>query len=414
MADSVEILLPRLHKGQQDILDGSKRFNVIKCGRRFGKTILTEELTVQPMLDAGFVGYWTPTYKDLYDVWNELKYILHPVIESKDESVKQIRLITGGKLDMWSMEDPDNGRGRKYNRAIIDEAEKTKNLKQCWESTIRQTLTDYKGDAWLMSTPKFGMTYFKKLYKNAETQGNWASFKKSTYDNPFIDPAEIDEAKNQMDDLTFACEYLAEDVDVVDKPFVYTYEPSKHDGTPVYDPNHEVRLSFDFNRDPITAIAVQYIDEEIRILKAYKIRNSNIYELCERILVDFPDALLMVTGDATGKAGSALVKDNINYYTIIKNELRLSSGQLKVPTVNPRIEDNRVVVNSIIQHKKFIVHKEYAKDLIFDLKYVQMDADNKMVKDRSTEAAKADLLDCLRYYLNVFHAHELKWLNQKS
>jgi hypothetical protein len=60
------------------------------------------------------------------------------------------------------------------------------------------------------------------------------------------------------------------------------------------------------------------------------------------------------------------------------------------------------------------VHKELAKDLIFDMRYVQMDSDNKIIKDRSSEAAKADLLDCLRYYLNVFHAHELKWLNQKQ
>src|SRR6202008_3910937 len=197
MTNELYIDLKKLHPGQQEIMNGAKRFNVVKCGRRFGKTELTKELSIQPMLDAQYIGYWTPTYKDLYDVWNELKYTLYPVIENKDETVKQIRLITGGKLDMWSMEDPNNGRGRKYHRAIIDEAEKARYLKECWEQSIRPTLTDYKGDAWFMSTPKFGMTYFKKLFKKAETENNWSSFKKTTYDNPFIDPLEVDEARNQ-------------------------------------------------------------------------------------------------------------------------------------------------------------------------------------------------------------------------
>ena len=41
----------------------------------------------------------------------------------------QIELITGGKVDFWSLEEPDSGRGRKYKVAVVDEAEKAKKLR---------------------------------------------------------------------------------------------------------------------------------------------------------------------------------------------------------------------------------------------------------------------------------------------
>lgn len=408
MARELTINLKELHSGQRQIVEEAKRFNVVKCGRRFGKTELTKELAINPMLDGFPVAYYTPTYKDLYDVWNDLKFTLHEVIESKDETVKQIKLITGGILDMWSLEDPNNGRGRKYKRVIIDEAEKAKRLKEAWEQTIRATLTDYKGDAWFMSTPKFGRTYFKKLALMPLTDPNWASWKKSSYENPYMDPAEIDEARNQLDELTFECEYMAEDVDIVNKPFCYAFEEKKHVGECEYSNNHELYLSFDFNKDPITCLAIQHYDGKIRVIKAFKLPMSDIYELCDQITAYYPNALFIVTGDGTGRNGSALVKDNINYYTVIRNKLQLNSQQIKVPSVNPRIEENRVLVNSMLQNYPIVIDKANAKDLIFDLKYVEVDENADIIKDRSTEQAKADLLDCFRYYLNTFHRGFLK------
>ena len=89
------IKLKRPHRAQQQILDEARRFNIVKCGRRFGKTVLTENLSIKPALEKKFVGYWTPTYKDVSKVWDEIKFILHPIIKRKDEQLKQIKLITG-------------------------------------------------------------------------------------------------------------------------------------------------------------------------------------------------------------------------------------------------------------------------------------------------------------------------------
>lgn len=227
-------------------------------------------------------------------------------------------------------------------------------------------------------------------------------------DNPMVTEDQWN-AWKQMDDVSYK-RFIEGDWDsfAIEKPFAYAYSETKHTGRVQYDPNHELYLSFDFNRDPMTAIAVQHINNEIRVIKAYKIAKSNTYDLCDRIKVDFPNALYIITGDASGKAGSAMVKDNINHYTIIKGKFDLVGTQLRVPAVNPSIEENRVLVNSILQHYKVVIDGVNAVGLHFDLKYVEVNDEADIIKDRSSEAAKADLLDCFRYYLNTFHKNFLK------
>lgn len=406
----IEVKLKRLHPAQQEIIDTARRFNVLKCGRRFGKTELTKELAIQPALDNFPVGYWTPTYKDLHDVWIEMKYTLADVIKQKDEQVKQITLITGGKIDFWSMDDPNSGRGRKYKRAIIDEAEKARHFKEAWELTIRATLADYRGDAWFMSTPKFGQTYFKEIAKNKDKPGfeDWQSWVKTTYDNPHISHDEIEHVRLQLDNLSFRCEYLAEDVDVVGKPFAYAFNKEKHVGVTKYNQLHPLYLSFDFNVDPITCVAFQHYDNWIYAVKEFRLSNSDIYQLCDQIKAYFPFAVYFVTGDATGQNRSAITAGNLNYYTIIKQKLSLNPPQLKVPGVNPAVSDTRVLMNSILQNANFVIDKENCPYFIKDLQYVEVDNEGDIIKDRQSEFREADLLDCGRYYLNTFHKTFLK------
>ena len=397
----IEVKLKNLHPAQKQIISEAKQFNVLKCGRRFGKTELTKELAIQPMLDGFPVGYWCPTYKDLHEVWSELKHTLYPIIKTKEEQVKQITLITGGKIDMWSMDDPNSGRGRKYKRAIIDEAEKARNFKEAWEKTIRATLMDYKGDGWFMSTPKFGQTYFKEIFNNKDKFDNWMSWRFTSFDNPYLDPKEIEEAR-KYDELVFRCEYLAEDVDVTLRPFAYAFNPNKHIGKAEFSPLHETMLSFDFNVDPITCVAAQHYDNTIKFIKEFRLPNSDIYELCDRIKAYFPSALFLVTGDATGHNRSALTKGNIDYYTVIQQSLYFSYGQMRQPTVNRQVSDSRVLMNSILQNYNVIYDEENCSFLINDLKYVEVDGDGDIIKDRKSETRKADLLDGNRYLFDNF------------
>ncbi len=396
------VKLPKLHNAQSQIMAESKRFNVLKCGRRFGKTELGNCLVADPLIDGKKVGYWYPNYKDGKDVWTIIKRTLHDLIAKKDEQLRQLTLVTGGVLDMWSLEDPDAGRGFKYHRAIIDEAEKARHLKQGWEQTIRATLVDYSGDAWFMSTPKFGNTYFKTdLFTNELKFDNWKSWRFTSYDNPFLPPNELDEIKATLDPLVFRCEFLAEDVDITDNPFAWAFDKEKHIAKdlslPIWSGNkdHYLYLSFDFNKNPITCAVIQHIDMCIYVIKQYKLANSDIYQLCARIRIEFKGFLILVTGDATGQSGSAMVKDNLNYYKIIQRQLGLNTQQFKLPTINPKIEENQVLVNSILAKYPVQIHPIQADALIFDLQNVSILSDGSMKKgDRNDPKQQSDALDC--------------------
>ena len=197
----------------------------------------------------------------------------------------------------------------------------------------------------------------------------------------------------------------------VDDPYCYCYEDAMHKKENKIDRRLELCLSFDFNVNPITCGIYQHIGNEIRCLQSIKLANSDIYKLCEYIRVNYVGYMFLVTGDATGRNTNALVKDAINYYTVIKTELNLSSAQIKVPTVNPPVSENRVLVNACLKWMDVSMHPELCKDLIYDCKNVSVSDTGKIDKgDRSNPKKRADHLDHFRYYLNTFHRGILKQL----
>ena len=400
----IDLNLLKAHPNQQKILRECKRYNVLKCGRRFGKTSLCEELITDVLVDFYPVAYYAPTYKALYDVWGTFKEILEPIIIEKNETVKQLKTMGGGVLDMWSLEDPDSGRGRKYKRVIVDEAEMARHLEKAWTRTIRATLADYKGDAWFLSTPKFGSTYFKKL--SAMNGPNWASWIFTTYDNPYIDREEIDEARDMLDESTFRCEFLAEDVSLAVNKFIYSFDAKKHiiPGLQGW-PDLPICLAFDFNVDPITCLVAQHDGlEEVRILREYRLMTSDIYELCARIKSDYGDRMLLVTGDASGQNRTALKRD-LDYYRVIKSELDLQMGQFKVPGFNPPVRNTRILCNSLLaRHPKYFF-SDKVPFLILDIEETEVDATGSI--DKTKDKHQSHLLDCWRYFNYSYIRHFL-------
>lgn len=202
-----QVKLPARHPGQAQVVAESSRFNVLECGRRFGKTSLAKDLASESALDAKPVGWFAPSNKYLSEAWRNLKDILRDVIADRDEREHRLELITGGVIECWSMVDPDAGRSRKYGRVIIDEAGKARTLRQSWEESIRPTLSDLKGDAWFLGTPKGG-GYFHNLFTRGQgARPKWKSWRFGTIDNPFIDPKEIEDARQDLPEEVFDQEY---------------------------------------------------------------------------------------------------------------------------------------------------------------------------------------------------------------
>lgn len=213
----ITLRLPRLHAAQEKIKRERARFNVIDCGRRFGKDVLERDLLVETALAGKPVAWFEPSFPMMVEVWPELISLLRPLIVDKDESEHRIQLVTGGVVKLWSLASEDaynNARGKKYARVIVNEAAKAGRLRKAWQEVIRPTLTDYRGDAYFGSTPN-GHDFFFELFTwgGAPDRADWRSWQMPTAANPYIDPTEIEAARRDLPEAVFRQEYLADFLD---------------------------------------------------------------------------------------------------------------------------------------------------------------------------------------------------------
>lgn len=214
------IEVPALHSNQQVIYDSSARFRVVMCGRRFGKSELSQVEIVTNAIVGHSVAYITPTYALAKTFFDKLS---KSVPFASNRSDLTIQFPNHGSVQFFTGERLDNLRGRKFHLVIIDEASFIPNLEDGWLNSIRPTLTDYKGRGIFLSTPK-GKNYFYSLYmKGLAKEDGWESFKFSTYDNPFIDFTEVDDAKRQLPQVVFEQEYMANPAENAANPFGYQF-----------------------------------------------------------------------------------------------------------------------------------------------------------------------------------------------
>lgn len=84
-------------------------------------------------------------------------------------------------------------------------------------------------------------------------------------------------------------------------------------------------------------------------------------------------------------------------------------GQIRVPTINPTMIENRVLVNSVLYNIPVTIDSDRAKALIFDLEYAKVLPDGTLDKtDRKDPTKQLDAADTFRYYLSTFHKSILK------
>lgn len=207
---NINLKLPKPHTGQQQVLNSKARFKVLMCGRRWGKSLISQLISILGCVEAKQIAYVTPTYQLSKIFFQDILSLLPTtLIKTANKSDLRIEFITGGSLSFMTGENLQSFRGRKFHTVVIDEASYIPDLENAWLNSIRPTLTDYKGNAIFISTPR-GKDYFYSLYlKGLDKVDDYESWHFSTYDNPHIDKNEIDKAKEELTEAAFNQEYMA-------------------------------------------------------------------------------------------------------------------------------------------------------------------------------------------------------------
>lgn len=304
-----------LHPAQQKIVDSTARFRVAVCGRRFGKTTVStwEMFAFAFFKPNSRVVYVAPTIKQARDIaWSMLKDVTRQSWATAPNETRlelTIRTENGGTSEIWlrGTENVESLRGIGINFLVVDEVASMSGWYEIWREVLRPTLADTKGQALFIGTPK-GYNHFYELYKLAETDSDFESFLFTTYDNPFIDPTEIDKARLESE-LTgtldsFDQEYMAKFVSVSGQ--VYKIWDSEKHFIPIdYDPYLPLHITMDFGvNDPTSITWIQPFSGEHRAIDYYEASNADVSHFVQVIRGKPYKEPELYTGDPAGKARS--------------------------------------------------------------------------------------------------------------
>ena len=196
---------------QQEVFNDDTRFKIVAAGRRTGKSRLAAWMLILYALQTkkGQVFYVAPTQGQARDImWQTLMELGHEVIKTAHINNLQITLINGAIISLKGADRPETMRGVSLRFLVMDEYADMK--PEVWEQILRPALADQKGDAMFIGTP-MGRNHFYDLYMYGELgeDETYKSWHFTSYDNPLLDPAEIDMAKKSMSSFAFKQEFMA-------------------------------------------------------------------------------------------------------------------------------------------------------------------------------------------------------------
>jgi predicted phage terminase large subunit-like protein len=200
-----------LHPDQLTVFSSNTRFKVVAAGRRWGKSRLAAWILLIKALGSPEkdVFYVAPTFQQAKDImWGMLKDLGRDVIQQAHENTGVLTLVNGRKIYLKGSDRPDTLRGVGLSYIVLDEYASMK--PEVWETILRPTLADVKGEALFIGTPD-GKNHFYDLYLQAslDEAGDWEAWTFASTDNPFLDSEEIKSATRQMSTMAFRQEFEA-------------------------------------------------------------------------------------------------------------------------------------------------------------------------------------------------------------
>lgn len=428
---------------QVEFIDAPTRFTIVEATTKAGKTVgcivwLYEQAiapfssfyvdkdgklhTASDRLSSkdGYNYWWVaPTYSVAKIAFRRFKrYIKAKWSFKANEAELSITLANGSVIFFKSGDNPDSLYGEDVHAVVLDEATRMK--EDSWIAVF-STLTATEGRCKIIGNVKGTANWVYKLARQAEagTKQNW-SFYKITADDAVkagvLKQEVIDEAERTLPNGIFLELYYGIPFVNSSNKFAFAFDKAKHVKKCKINHDYPIYLSFDFNKNPICCSIVQYYEETVRIPHVVKLENSDIYRLCAHLKnmltlprVGYNPDNIIINGDASGRNQSAMVKDNLNYFRIIMAELELTRQQMQQLASNPKIEENQVLVNAVLEHVKHEIDPDNAQPLIFDLEFAEMLPDGTLrKKDREDPTQQLDPLDTYRYFVNRNMRHFLK------
>jgi phage terminase large subunit-like protein len=206
------------HPAQRQILQDQHKNLTIAAGRRFGKSemmavsalhyAITEPNTIQFII--------APTYDQAKIIFDTcMRFLSHSIWVHLIKKVTytpfpRLSLHTGSVIHARSADKPENLRGHKAHRIILDEAGFIKD--DAVSNVIEPMLADYNGSLIKIGTPN-GRNHFYDSFTRSDEL--YSSYQFPSWSNPHISQEFIEQKKKEYGEssIKFRTEYAAEFID---------------------------------------------------------------------------------------------------------------------------------------------------------------------------------------------------------
>jgi len=192
-------------------LTREKRWAAVVAHRRAGKTVacimdLVRKAVEHEGREPRF-AYVAPTYTQAKDVaWSYLKEYTAaiPGIDKSESELSVTLPHNGARIRLYGAENYDRLRGLYLDGCVIDEAGDID--PRAWAEVIRPALSDRRGWATFIGTPK-GRNDFFKIFQTSQKETDWFSAELKASITQLIPEAELEDARRTMTPEQYAQEY---------------------------------------------------------------------------------------------------------------------------------------------------------------------------------------------------------------
>lgn len=274
---TVELISPYEVREQFRPLHARKtRWFIGVAHRRAGKTVADiNELIIgatKCQLPNPRFAYVAPQLNQAKDIaWTYLKEYTAFLSPKINESELWVELPGGARIRIYGADNPDRLRGIYLDGVVLDEFGDMDPT--IWTQVIRPALSDRKGWACFIGTPK-GKNTFYKLWVDAEDDPDWTRLILKASETGLLDQKELADARKMMSDDEYAQEYECS-FDAAVRGAYYASEINAAEEERItsvpYDPRLQVHTAWDLGVADSTCIwFFQMVGRETRVIDVLK------------------------------------------------------------------------------------------------------------------------------------------------
>jgi hypothetical protein len=423
------MLLPviTLSQAQGKVFLDSNRFRVEVAGRRFGKTFQSIlELLRMAWPRNKEVWYVGPVYRQVKDtIWPDLKRMAKPYLRNRpNESDLSLELAWGSRIALRSATNYDSLRGAGLDGLVLDEFADI--APEAWQEVLRPMLSDRRGAALFIGTPK-GRNHFYDLAQKAKTELGWANYSYTTIDGGRVAIEEIQAAQNDLDPKTFRQEYEASFENYGGLVY-YAFEREKNVASQGYNPLLKLCWSLDFNINPMSSVIAQIDDRgtptdsllgyrsvRLNVLDEIVLPHSNTAEACRVFMNRLYELTggravdVAVYGDpagnaqntaAAGKSDWNIVEELLSKCPNIRSSYHYASAH---SAIRDRVNSTNAVICTHMGERRLYVDPK-CRQLIKDLEQVTWKEDangNTLAEIDKKDPERTHVSDALGYLIET-------------